>query len=244
MKLKHEVALITGSSQRIGAAIARGLHSSDLKVVIHYSNSKEPAVQLEQELNRIRPESAIALQADLQDIEQITHLSERVIEIYGQLDVLVNNASVFLPNSVSNTAVELFDELSNIHLKAPYFLVQSFLPQLKQSNGCVVNISDIYASRPLENHSLYCATKAALEALTKSLALELSPEIRVNAIAPGAILWPENNPASHQVVAKTPLKRIGEISEVVSAVKFLVFDATFTTGHVLSIDGGRHVSNS
>lgn len=244
MKSQHKVALVTGSSKRIGAAIARGLHSSKTNVVIHYSKSKDKAQQLEQELNHIRTGSAIALQADLQDLEQISRLSEHVVETYGRLDVLINNASVFLPNSLPNTSVELFDELLDIHLKAPYFLIQSFLPQLKESNGCVINISDIYANRPLDNHSLYCASKAALEALTKSLALELSPEIRVNAIAPGAILWPENKPVSLQVVAKTPLKRIGEINEVVAAVKFLVFDATFTTGHVLSIDGGRHVSTA
>ena len=242
LKSEHKVALVTGASQRIGSAIAKGLHSSDLNIVIHYSKSKDQAIQLEKVLNAIRSNSAIALQADLQDLEQIRDLAKRTIEAYGQLDVLINNASVFLPNSVSDTPVELFDELSGIHLKAPYFLVQSLLPQLRSSNGCVVNISDIYASRPLENYSLYCTTKAALEALTKALALELSPEIRVNAIAPGAILWPKNEPASLQIVEKTPLKRIGDISEMVAAVKFLVFDATFTTGHILSIDGGRFVS--
>lgn len=233
---------MTGSSQRIGAAIARGLHSANMNIVIHYGKSQQQALQLENELNDIRPDSAVALQADLQDPEQIAKLSASAVQTFGQLDVLINNASVFRSNSVSDTPVEQFDELTGIHLRAPYYLVQSLVPHLKKSKGCVVNISDIYASRPLKHYSVYCSTKAALEALTKSLALELSPEVRVNAVALGAVLWPKNEPQSLEIVAKTPLKRIGEIGEMMSAVKFLVFDATFTTGHVLSIDGGRCVT--
>ena len=242
MKSEGKVALVTGSSQRIGAAIARELHSQGLTVAIHYRSSEFQAKELTQELNGIRPNSAVEFQADLFEFDQILELGNQLTQSFGRLDVLVNNASEFQPNAIGDTSTESFDRMFGIHVKAPYFLVQSVLPVLQKVKGCVVNVTDIYASHPLQDYSLYCASKAALEALTKSLALELAPEVRVNAVAPGAILWAEGETVAQEVLSKTPLGRIGTVNELAAAVRYLALEATFTTGQTLTVDGGRVIT--
>ena len=242
MKSEGKVALVTGSSQRIGAAVVRELHSQGLTVAIHYRNSAHQAKELTQELNGIRANSAVEFQADLYEFDQVLELGNQLTRSFGRLDVLVNNASEFQPNAIGDTSTESFDRMFGIHVKAPYFLVQSVLPALRIVKGCVVNVTDIYASYPLQNYSLYCASKAALEALTKSMALELAPEVRVNAVAPGAILWAEGETVAQEVLSKTPLGRIGTVNELAAAVKFLALDATFSTGQTLTVDGGRVIT--
>ena len=240
--MDERVALVTGGSHRIGAAIIRDLHAEGLRVAIHYRSSREQAMQLAAELNRTRAKSATTFQADFDDLDQVFQLGQAVIDHFGRLDVLINNASEFLPSSIEDTSADRFGELFGVHVKAPYFLTQSVLPQLLATKGCILNITDIYANRPLANYSLYCAAKAALESLTKSLALELAPNVRVNAIAPGAILWVEGESACEQLIENTPLKRLGDTKEITAAVRYLVFDATFTTGNVLTVDGGRSIT--
>ena len=239
MNCQEQVALVTGGSQRIGRALVKGFHARGLNVVVHYRSSEVQALSLVEELNDNRPDSAIAIQADLRDISQVAHLGRNAATAFGRLDILINNASTFRSNSLASASQDQLDEQTDIHIKAPYFLVQSVVSELSETHGCVVNVTDIYATRPLGNYSFYCASKAALESLTRSLALELAPKVRVNAIAPGAILWPENKPANDELIKRTPLKRIGRVEDVVAAVNYLVFDATFTTGQILSVDGGR-----
>ncbi len=235
-------ALVTGSGQRIGAAIAKELHACGFCVAIHYRHSQDEALRLTQELNARRTDSTVAFQADLQDLDQVIELGSRVIEEFGRLDVLVNNASEFIPNAIPSTSADTFGALFGIHVKAPFFLMQSVMSELRAAQGCIVNITDIYAGRPLTDYSLYCASKAALEALTRSLALELAPDIRVNAVAPGAILWAEGEQASADVITHTPLGRIGNVDEIATAVKYLVLNATFTSGQTLVVDGGRMIA--
>ncbi len=239
----NKVALVTGGSQRIGAAIVREFHSQGLSVAIHYRRSEQLALELAEDLNRTRPKSAVAFQANFKELEEVTRLGHQVVDAFDRLDVLINNASEFFPTSILEASAEQFGSLFAVHVKAPYFLAQSVLPQLRESKGCIVNITDIYAMRPLSNYSLYCASKAALESLTKSLAVELAPEIRVNAVAPGAILWAEGEPASLEVISKTPLGRLGTTEELVAAVRYLALEATFTTGQILTVDGGRSVTS-
>ncbi len=237
-----KVALVSGGSQRIGAAIVRELHLQGMRVAIHYRTSQDQALQLADELNRQISGSAIAIQADFQSLDQVSRLGQQVIQHFGRLDVLINNASEFLPSPIASESADTFGRLFSVHVKAPYFLTQSVLKTLVENKGCIVNITDIYASRPLEDYSLYCASKAALESLTKSLALELAPDVRVNAIAPGAILWVEGEPICTDLISRTPLRRLGDSSNIAAAVKYLVFDAQFTTGEILTIDGGRQIN--
>jgi len=237
--IDEKVALVTGGSRRIGAAIVRELHGQGLRVAIHYRNANLDAHQLADELNTIRTDSAAVFQADFNQFDQISDLGEAVVRRFGRLDILINNASDFLPSLFEQASDDAFGNLFNVHVKAPYFLTQSVLPELITAGGCVLNITDIYANRQLPNYALYCASKAALASLTKSLALELAPNIRVNAIAPGAILWVENEPESLELISRTPLRRLGDVNDITAAVKYLLFEAKFTTGEVLVIDGGR-----
>ena len=242
MTTSEKVALVTGSGQRIGAAIVQGLHSRGMKVAIHYRNSRIDALSLQHKLNEVRPNSATVFQADLLDKKSTSKLGERVVNELGRLDALVNNASLFRSETNILSSVENFEELAGIHVLAPYILTLSVLPELRKSKGCVVNVTDIYAQRPKKHLALYSATKAALESLTKSMALEFAPDVRVNAVAPGAILWPKDEPAEKDIIGRTPLKRLGNIDDVAKAIEYLVFDATFTTGQILTIDGGRTIN--
>ena len=236
------VALITGAARRVGATIARALHAAGYDLALHYRHSRVEMAALCAELNAVRKASACAIQAELSDIEHIPDIVEKCISSYGRLDALVNNASTFYPTPLGTTTPQQWDELFASNAKAPFFLAQAAAPHLKSSQGCIVNIVDIYAERPLPGHPVYCMAKSALAMMTLALARELGPEVRVNAVAPGAVLWPESGKAytdQQQLVARTPLKRAGSPEDVAAAVLFLLRDAKFTTGQILKVDGGR-----
>ncbi len=239
------VALVTGAARRIGATIARTLHEAGYRVLVHYGRSRGEAASLCDGLNHDRPGSALALSADLRDAAAVEQLAARARAAWGRLDLVVNNASTFHPASLAETTPAVLDEMVAVNLKAPLLLVRALASELRARRGAVVNIADIYADRPLRGHAAYCASKAALVSLTRSLAIELAPEVRVNAVAPGAILWPEgagDDDAHRQsLVARTPLARLGDPAEIAAAVRFLAAAGGFVTGQVLNVDGGRSV---
>lgn len=238
----NKVVLITGGAQRIGASTARVLHEREMNVIVHYRNSKAPAQKLVDSLNAKRPNSAAFLQADLLLTDQLATLIEQAVQIWGRFDVLVNNASTFYPTRVGQATLEHWDDLMGTNAKAPFFLSQAAYPYLKESQGCIVNMVDIHALRPLKEHPVYCAAKASLVMITQSLAREFGPAVRVNAVAPGAILWPENdmNDATKQdILQRIALRRQGDPQDIARAIAYLVQDASYTTGHILKVDGGR-----
>lgn len=229
--------MITGGARRIGAAITRALHGAGMNVVIHCHRSVAAAESLAAELNRARLGSARCISADLRP----DNAAERLLAQLASLDALINNASAFFPTPVANATPQQWDELVATNLRAPYFLSRAAAPLLRERGGCIVNISDIHAQRPLRGHSIYSITKAALDMLTKSLAKELAPGVRVNGVAPGAVLWPEGmGPELQQrILSHTVLKRAGTPEDVAAAVRFLVLDAPYVTGQILNVDGGR-----
>lgn len=239
----HPVALITGAGVRLGAATASLLHSSGYNVVIHCNRSRQSAESLAQTLNTARPNSAAVLQADLVDDEQVLELGRQAIANWQRLDVLINNASAFYPTPLDSITADDWHMLFASNARAPLFLASAVARELKQQRGCVINISDLYARRGLSNHSIYTMAKAALESMTRSLARELAPDVRVNAIAPGAILWPtDENLAEDKkeaIIDKSALKRMGDPADIAHAVLFLARDASYVTGQVLHVDGGR-----
>ena len=243
--LSGQWALITGAAKRIGSAIARGLHAAGANVAVHYFSSADDALALTDELNAIRSDSALAVPGDLADASVIEPLVESVVAQTQRLDILVNNASSFYPTPLETVTEEQWDELIGSNLKAPVFLCKAALPWLRESgHGVIVNIVDVHAQRPLRNHPLYGVAKAGLAMLTRSLAKDLGPDIRVNGVAPGAILWPESGmPEQIQknIVREIALKRPGAPSDIAAAVVFLVRDAPYVTGHILAVDGGRSV---
>lgn len=244
MALDGRWALITGAARRIGATIARSLHAQGASVGIHYRGSAHDAEQLVEELNAERADSALAIQADLLEPSAPQALVDAVVGHGGRLDILVNNASSFYPTALGSITQEQWQDLIGTNLKAPLFLCQAALPHLRASHGIIVNLADIHALRPLRNHPLYVAAKAGLIALTRALARDLAPEIRVNAVAPGAVLWPDEGlPEQTQqvILRQVPLKRPGEPADVAACVLFLVRDAPYVTGQVIAVDGGRSV---
>ena len=244
--LAKKVILITGGTRRIGLEIVRALHNQGANIIVHYNSSEREARDLEYELNSVRADSIKLIQGKLEDISAIRGLARDCIIKMGQLDALINNASAFFPTPISSATEDQWQDIMDVNLKAPFFLAQGVAPYLKKSRGCIVNITDIYAERPLENHPIYSASKAGLVSLTRSLARDLGPDIRVNAVAPGAILWPENDgdEISHQrLISATPLKRRGEPGDIVKAVEFLLTGAEFITGQVINVDGGRTIYN-
>ena len=241
----NKIVLITGGARRIGEATARHLHQQGMHIVIHHNKSAQEAQALQQDLCSIRENSASLVQGDLRDISTLTHNIRQVVEELGQLDGIINNASVFYPTPLDTSKEQDWDMIFNANLKAPYFLAQAVAPYLKKSHGAMVNIVDIYAQRPLLNHAIYCASKAGLVSLTQSLARELGPEVRVNAIAPGAILWPENETdeaAQQQMIAQAPLNRMGNPEDIAKTIHFLIEGSQFITGQVINVDGGRTVT--
>lgn len=239
------VAIITGGAKRIGAAIARGLHENGFNILLHYRSSANAAQTLIDELNANRAESAHTFAADLHDTSRIPALIDYCIESYGRLDLLINNASTFYPTPIELIEEEFWNDLVGSNLKAPAFMVKAAAPHLRAHQGSIINIVDIYARRPLGNHPLYCAAKAGLEMLTKALAQDLAPEIRVNAIAPGAILWPEaGNSEIEQsdLISRIPLARMGEPNDIAKTVLFLASNAPYITGQTIAVDGGRSVT--
>jgi len=240
--LQGKVALVTGAAKRIGANIARTLHSQGACVVIHYGHSAEEAETLVRELNDIRHNSSLSYQADLGDVSALKNMIAEVTSLTGGLDVLVNNASSFYPTPIGKVTETDWTTLFDSNLKGPLFLSQAAAPYLREAGGCIVNMVDIHAKRPLSEHSVYCAAKAGLVMLTQSLAQELGPEVRVNAVAPGIILWPEvdqNSDAQNELVSRTALKQVGCPDDIARTVLFLVKDANYITGQVISVDGGR-----
>mgnify|MGYP001247696046 CR=1 FL=1 len=243
-QLKNKVALITGGAIRIGASIARALHAEGMNLVIHYHSSAEDARALQVELHKVRPESVMLIGTDLRELAKLEKLVGQTTETFGRLDVLVNNASNFYPTPVGETSEAQWEDLVGVNLKAPYFLAQAAAGAMAETGGCIVNLVDIYAERPLKSHPVYNAAKAGLIALTRSLARDLAPEIRVNAVAPGAILWPDGDAdqiAQQRLISRTPLKRIGEPEDIARTVLFLIRDAGFLTGQVVNVDGGRSI---
>jgi len=236
------VALITGSARRIGAAIARRLHADGFDLALHYRGAAAEMQALAVELEAVRAGSVLTLQADLSEFDRLPELVAGTVGRFGRLDALVNNASTFQPTPLGATTPAQWDALFASDARAPFFLAQAAAPHLKASRGAIVNLADIYAERPLREHPVYCMAKAALVMATKSLALELAPEVRVNAIAPGAILWAENETSGSRqqsMLARTPLARTGTPAEIAEAVRWLLRDATYSTGQVINVDGGR-----
>ncbi|MBX2869676.1 MAG: pteridine reductase [Acidiferrobacterales bacterium] len=242
--LQDKVALITGGSRRVGATTARHLHSQGMRLVIHYRNSADDAEQLRAELCEERPDSVMLVRGDLGEIAKVKNLIQQCTSEMGRLDALVNNASAFYPTPVGEATEDQWQHIMDTNLKAPFFLAQAAAPFLRKNAGSIVNITDIYADRPIEDHPIYNASKAGLVSLTKSLARDLGPQIRVNAVAPGAIMWPEQGVdelAKQRMISRTPLKQMGEPMDIARAVCYLIRDAGFVTGQILNIDGGRTV---
>jgi len=241
------VALITGSAHRLGACTARHLHQRGWNVLIHHRSRPDQAEELAGELNHMRSDSAHVLQADLTDPAAVENLAQQAIAAWDRLDALINNASVFYPTPTEEAGLDDWDTLMHSNLRGPFLLGRACLGELRSRQGSIVNMIDIYAERPLADHPLYCASKAGLAALTRSWAKDLAPEIRVNCVSPGAILWPENGEemiADHQqtILDKTPLHRTGNPDDIAGAITYLVCDAPFVTGQILSVDGGRSLN--
>lgn len=240
-----KVVLITGAAHRIGATTAKLLHQNGMNIVLHYRGSREQAQALQKELNDERENSVILIQADLHITNGLSVLIEEAVKAWGRLDVLINNASSFYPTHIGKATEDQWDDLIGSNLKAPFFLSQAAAPHLKKSNGCIVNIADIHAERPLKTFPIYSMAKAGLVMMTKSLACELGPEIRVNAVAPGAILWPENldEVAKQRIVSRTFLKRQGEPNDISKTILYLINDADYVTGQIIAVDGGRSLNS-
>lgn len=241
----RKTALVTGAAARIGAATITALHERGCDVLLHFNSSREPAQRLVDELNAKRSESAALAQADLSSPAGVASLAEQVSARFSRLDVLVNNASRFYPTAAGETQAWQWDDLINSNLRGPYFLVQALLGELRTAGGSVINILDVHADRPMKGHAVYCISKAGLAMMTRALAQELGPSIRVNGVAPGAILWPENEPDSAEkqsILGRTALGRLGDPSDIASAVVYLALDAPYVTGQILAVDGGRSVN--
>ncbi len=245
MSDSRPVALITGAARRVGAQIARTLHAAGYDLALHYRHSEAEVAQLRDELETARPRSAIILHADLSEVARLPLLVNEVLGHYGRLDALVNNASAFRSTPIGSATEADWDELFASNAKAPFFLAQAAAAALRNAHGAIVNLVDIYAERPLAQHTIYCMAKASLQMLTYSLARELGPDVRVNGIAPGAVLWPESGKPytdQQQLIAQTALQRAGDPQDVADAALFLLRDARYTTGQILRVDGGRSLS--
>lgn len=241
----NRVVLITGAAHRLGATTARALHEAGMNIVLHYRNSRDAAEQLQQELQARRPDSVALLHGDLLHIKRLPILAEQAEEFWGRLDVLINNASLFYPTPLDTVTEAQWDELLGANLKAPFFLARAAARYLRERDGCIVNIADIHAERPLRGFPVYSISKAGLVMMTKSLAAELGPAIRVNAVAPGAILWPEHldQAGKEKIISRTFLKRKGEPEDIARAILYLINDAVYMTGQVLAVDGGRSLNS-
>ena len=242
--LTDKVALITGAAHRIGAETARTLHAEGMRLVLHYRHSRKAAQALQKELNAQRADSIILVQADLLANNGLSTIIQQAIDSFGRLDVLINNASTFYPTQVGSVTEEQWEDLFGSNLKAPFFLSQAAAPHLRKHAGCIVNIVDIHAERPLKNYPVYSMAKAGLVMMTKALAGELGPEVRVNGVAPGAIMWPENidEVTKQRIVSRTFLKRRGAPHDIAKAIVYLVRDAGYVSGHILTVDGGRSIN--
>lgn len=238
--MRSKTVLITGAAKRIGAAIAEHLHSAGMNVVIHYNTSAREARELVKKLNKARRDSAIPVQADLRYKQYYPALIAAATAFKGNIEVLVNNASAFFPTPLNELSDDQWDTLIKTNLKAPLFLSQSAAPSLRKTKGCIVNITDIHAYRPLKDYPVYSIAKAGLVMLTRALAKELAP-VRVNAVSPGAIIWPDalDEATKHTILDQTALKKAGDTEAIAKAVMFLIKDADYITGQIINVDGGR-----
>ncbi|SEN49728.1 pteridine reductase [Nitrosomonas marina] len=244
--MQGKVVLVTGGAKRVGAAICRRLHAHGATVVIHYRSSIEEARALQHELDQKRTNSASLAQADLLDTGLLPDLIEKTVARYGRLDVLINNASSFFATPLHACTTDAWHDLVGSNLMAPLFLIQAAEPHLREQRGCVINIVDIHTERPLKDFVIYNAAKGGLQALTKSLALEMAPDVRVNGVSPGPILWPEDSTWSNteqreKIIQGTLLKRTGEPEDIAKTVQFLIDDAPYITGQIIAVDGGRSI---
>jgi len=244
--VQGKVVLITGGGKRVGAAICRRLHAAGASLMLHYRKSAGEARLLSAELNHVRANSVALIQADLLETAKLPSLVEQTLQTFGRLDGLVNNASSFFATPLGEIEIADFDDLIGTNLKAPLFLSQAAAPALRRAQGAIVNIADIHAERPLKNYVVYSVAKTALVGLTRSLAREMAPEVRVNAVAPGPVLWPEDESfdelSRQRIISHTPLRREGTPDDIAGAVHFLLADARYVTGETISVDGGRHVA--
>jgi len=244
--LTGKTVLITGGAKRVGAEIARELHAAGANLVIHYRNSAREAQALSAQLNDARAKSAAIVPGELLEVDKLPALVEFTVRSFGQLDVLINNASTFYPTPIGKITTRAWDDLLGTNLKVPTFLSQAAAPALRATRGLIINIVDIHALRPLREHTVYCTAKAGLHMLTRSLAKELGPEIRVNGIAPGPILWPsgqqEDKAKQDKVIERTILKRMGSPSDIARTALFFAAHAPYVTGQILAVDGGRSVA--
>jgi pteridine reductase len=243
-KLNGKVALVTGAARRVGAEIATQLHANGADVAIHYRGSADAASELAARLNSIRTDSATTMQADLTQTSSLPALIDAVIGWRSRLDILINNASRFYPTPLGDITEKQWEDLVDSNLKAPLFLSQAAWPHLREQDGVIINIIDIHSQRPLRDHSIYGSTKAGLAMLTRSLAKDLAPDVRVNGVSPGAILWPENgmsDSVKDTILRQVPLARAGEPGDIAGCVLFLVQDASYITGQIIAVDGGRSI---
>ena len=245
MATARRKALVTGAARRIGACIAETLHQRGCDVFLHYHSSSEAVDELAEKLNSLRPASATVIQADLGSDEEINRLADRLRAQTDQLDLLVNNASRFYPTTIGDTSKSQWDDLMDSNLRGPYFLTQALLPELTRNGGSIINLIDVHAVKPMPGHALYCMAKAGLQMMTLAMAKDLGPKVRVNGVAPGAILWPEQQGDSgdqQKILDKTVMGRAGNPQDIASAVAYLGLDAPYVTGQILAVDGGRSLN--
>ena len=244
--MQGKVVLITGGAKRVGAATCRRLHAAGASLMLHYRESAGEARLLQAELNNARKDSVALIQADLLDLGKLQSLVDQTLQSFGRLDALVNNASSFFQTPVGEITPAQWEDLIGTNLRAPMFLAQAAAPALKKAQGAIVNLSDIHAERPLKNYVVYSIAKSGLAGLTRSLARELAPEVRVNAVAPGPILWPDDESfdelSRQRIISHTPLKREGTPDDIARSVHFLLADANYITGETINVDGGRNMA--
>lgn len=244
MTASTKTILITGGAKRIGRQMALTLHAAGHNIAVHYRSSANAASQLVDDLNQQRAGSAMSVQGDLLDIDGIPRILDMVLEQFGRLDALINNASSFYPTPIELLENDFWNDLVGSNLKAPAFLAKYATKHLRDTGGTIINIVDIHARNPMANHPIYCSAKAGLEMLTKALARDLAPAVRVNAVSPGAILWPEHSSSGAEqaeILQKIPLQRMGDPEDVANLVRFLIDEANYITGQVIAVDGGRSV---
>ncbi len=245
--MQGKVVLVTGGAKRVGAAICRRLHATGSNIALHYRSSGQEALELQTELQALRPNSVLAVQADLLNSHDLSKLVDETIQHFGRLDALVNNASSFFPKSLDETDEQVWNNLIGTNLKAPLLLAKSAATELRRNRGAIVNIVDIHANRPMHGHLLYSVAKAGLLGLTRALAQELAPHVRVNGVSPGVIVWPEHADWDDElrrkkIVDHTLLKREGEPDDIAKTVQFLLNDAPYITGQIIAVDGGRSIN--
>lgn len=245
--MKTKTVLVTGGARRIGAATVMRLHAAGCNVAIHFNIAIDDAVSLAASLNGLRADSAFLVKADLLNTNALQEMVGQVVRRFGRLDALINNASSFFPTDLDKLNETQWNDLIGTNLKAPLFLSQAAAPFLLKTNGCIVNIVDIHAELPMPGHLMYNVAKAGLAGLTRALATELAPRVRVNGVAPGPILWPESNEwedvdRHRKIIERTLLKRIGEPDDIAKTVQFLILDAPYITGQIITVDGGRSIN--